>query len=188
MARKKSPSKCFMCFALRGFRWFGRRGCLACLMAGLALCGCRAHPISLAITLVGDVVDDQDLKEREPLLIGKDPSAADAMFGRRHDTLVEVSTRWQWLIYPELHERVAESFYVVEVGAEGRITGLFKCKRNIDGLEDVEKTRVLGGHVYGKSAAEAQAAGGLADPIELQIHGPGVDGAKRRRAWLCAPR
>lgn len=137
---------------------------LAVLTTGL-VSGCRAHPLSLAITLVGDAVDDHDLRQRTPQLLGRDPGAADAMFGPRHDTLVDVSTGWKWLIYPQPGERLAESFYVAEVSAEGKVAGLFKCKRNIDGLEDVQRTRALAEQVYGKTPAEAQAAGRLSEPL-----------------------
>jgi hypothetical protein len=142
-------------------------------LAAMALClwfamlGCRAHPISLAITLVGDAVDDRDNQQRKPKLVGRPMSAADEMFGRRHDTLVDVNIGLKWLIYPEPGESFAESFYVAEASREGTITGLFKCKRNIDGLEDVEKTKLLGGKVYGKPPSEAQAAGRLGDPLQI---------------------
>ena len=129
------------------------------------VCGCRAHPLSLAISVVGDVVDDRDIQQRKPSLLGKPSSAADAMFGKRHDTLVEVNTGSKWLIYPELGERLAESFYVAETTKDGTINGLFKCKRDIDGLEDVEKTRFVGERVYGKTPSEAQAAADLHDPV-----------------------
>jgi hypothetical protein len=145
-----------------------RRWAAAFLLLSLAVAGgfaCRAHPISLAITLVGDVVDDADIEKRKPLLVGKPSSAADQMFGRRHDTLVEVNTGCKWIIYPEPGERLAESFYVAEASAQDVITGLFKCKANIDGLEDVEKTRALAPRVYGRTPAEAQAAADLKDPL-----------------------
>ena len=117
--------------------------------------GCRAHPVSLAITLIGDVVDDQDIHERKPLLVGKRLHAADRMFGERHDTLTQIDGDLQWVIYPEPGEKFAESFFVVEAH-RGRITGLFKCKRNLDGLEDVQKTRTLEKGLFGKTPEQCE--------------------------------
>ena len=125
--------------------------------AAVAIAGCRAHPVSLAITLIGDVVDDRDVKEREDALIGHPPSAADTMFGKRHDTLIDVAGNHQWIIYPEPGESLAESFYVV-VTRDDIITELFKCKRNIDGLEDLEHTREIENEAFGKSPEQCEAA------------------------------
>lgn len=138
---------------------------LAAVTAGAF--ACRAHPASLAITLVGDAVDDKDIKKRKVHLLGKPGAAADAMFGRRHDTLTELGTNRQWLIYAEPGETMAESFYVAEMDADGIIVGIFKCKRNIDGLEDVYKTKKLRGRLMGKTPEECEAEVGMANPIHV---------------------
>jgi len=136
------------------------------LMVAVAMAsGCRLHPISLAVSLIGEAVDDRDVQERKPLLLGKHAEAADEMFGDRHDTLVDDATGDKWLIYPNPGERFSESFYVVETSATGRITGLFKCKRNTDGLEDVQKTKSLARIVYGKTPAECESAARLGEPV-----------------------
>lgn len=127
--------------------------------------GCRAHPLSLAISLIGEAVDDRDVQERKPQLLGEGPEAADEMFGQRHDTLVDDAGGGKWLIYREPGESFSESFYVVETSPEGRITGLFKCKRNADGLEDVRETRKLAEVVYGKTPVECEVDAGLGPPV-----------------------
>ncbi|MCP4589177.1 MAG: hypothetical protein GY842_00395 [bacterium] len=131
------------------------------LLAG----GCRLHPVSLAMTLIGDAVDDRDVEERKPLLMGKKAEAANEMFGERHDALVDDASGTKWLIYREPGESFSESFYVVETSPAGIITGLFKCKRNIDGLEDVRRRDELAELVYGKTPGECEADAGLDPPI-----------------------
>ncbi|MFH0982126.1 MAG: hypothetical protein V2A79_11360 [Planctomycetota bacterium] len=133
--------------------------------AAALVAGCRLHPISLAISLVGEAVDDHDVQQRKPLLLGKGAAAGDEMFGQRHDTLVDDAAGTQWLIYREPGESFSESFYVVETGPDGHITGLFKCKRNADGLEDVEKTKYLAALVYGKTLRECEAEAKLGEPV-----------------------
>ena len=127
--------------------------------------GCRLHPVSLAISLIGEAVDDRDVRQREPLLLRKGPKAADEMFGERHDTLVDDATGGRWLIYREPGETFSESFYVVETAPTGTITGLFKCKRNVEGLEDVRRTRRLADVVYGRTPAECEADADLGEPV-----------------------
>ena len=140
--------------------------------------GCRLHPISLAVSLIGEAVDDRDVQQRKPLLLGKDAAAADEMFGARHDTLVDDATNDKWLIYGERGERFSESFYVVETSAENRITGLLKCKWNTDGLEDVRKTKHLERIVYGKTPAECEADADLGEPA-LTMHSESSGAAAR---------
>ena len=137
-------------------------GMMPALMLGL---GCRAHPISLTMTLVGDVVDQIDVEELEPLLIGENSATADDTFGPRHDTLLDQRGDGKWLVYADHGEKLVESFYVVELCAEDRITNLFKCKRNIDGLEDLQKVRDLERHTIGAKRAECEEALDAGEPI-----------------------
>lgn len=129
------------------------------------VCGCRAHPISLAITLAGDVVDWEDVSAREPLLVGQPSQAADEMFGPRHDTLFDLRSGGRWQVYAQPGETLAESYYVVEVAGDDSIVNLMKVKRNIDGLEDLEKIRETDRKVVGADRAACEAAVGLSDPV-----------------------
>lgn len=149
----------------------GRLARAACgmviLAIGIAAAGCRAHPASLAITVIGDVVDDRDVKARQTALLGRPVSAADEMFGKRHDTLIDINNDYRWVIYPEPGEQFAESFYVVEASPDQRVIGLFKCKRNIDGLEDIYKTRELEQKLLGLSPVDCEAAANLSPPVQV---------------------
>lgn len=127
--------------------------------------GCRAHPISLALTLAGDVIDGQEIDTMEPALLGEPAAAADEIFGLRHDTLIDRQTGGRWLVYAEAREDMAESFYVVETAPDETITNLFKCKRNIDGLEDLYKIRELEHKTIGATREECEQLGSLGEPI-----------------------
>lgn len=152
---------------------------IALLMtACLCACGCRLHPISLAVSLVGEAVDDRDVRKRKPLLLNKNSQAADQMFGTRHDTLVDDATGVKWLIYRQPGERFSESFYVVETTPNEHITGLFKCKRNTDGLEDVRKTKIFADSVYGKTPAECENDAPLGELV-LAMHSESNGAAAR---------
>ena len=130
----------------------------------LVAAGCRAHPISLAITLAGDVLDREDVSAREPLLVSQPSSAADGMFGPRHDTLFDVNSKGKWLLYAEPGETLAESYYVVEVDGNDTIVNLFKVKRNIDGLEDMYKIDEMTPRIVGADRKECEDAVGLDAP------------------------
>ncbi len=127
--------------------------------------GCRAHPVSLALTLAGDVVDRQELAEREPLLVGEPASAADVMFGPRHDTLIDRGCGRKWLVYAEPGEKWAESYYVAQTDAGDRIGNLFKVKRNIDGLEDLYTIREMSRKIVGADRPECERVAGLHEPL-----------------------
>ncbi|MCK4659807.1 MAG: hypothetical protein KAV82_09835 [Phycisphaerae bacterium] len=135
------------------------------VLTAVLLAGCRLHPISFAVSLVGEAVDDRDVRQRKPLLLGKESHAADEMFGERHDTLIDDTTGDRWLIYRHPDESFSESFYVVETSPTGIITGLFKCKRNTEGLQDVRKTRKLADVAYGKTPTECEADAELSLPL-----------------------
>lgn len=120
------------------------------------LASCRAHPVALAISLAGDVVDREDISAREPLLVGQPSWEADEMFGPRHDTLYDYRSTGRWQVYAERGEAMAEAFYVVEVSPDDTIANLFKLKRNIDGLEDLRKIKKLNRRLVGADRAECE--------------------------------
>jgi hypothetical protein len=87
------------------------------------------------------------------------------MFGQRHDTLIARGSGGRWLVYPEPGEKLAESYWVVEVDPTGVIVNLLKVKRNIDGLEDVEKIHELNKKIVGADRAECERVSGLSSPL-----------------------
>ncbi len=134
---------------------------LMILVASVFAAGCRAHPASLAVALVGDAVDDADVKKRFGDLEGKTPEAADEMFGERIATLIDTSREnRKALIYPvkaDLHDK---SRFVVEV-VGNRIVSLSKKTHDKDGVEDVIKKADLKKKLIGKDAAACSEEGKL---------------------------
>jgi hypothetical protein len=127
--------------------------------------GCRVHPVSLAMTLAGDVIDAAELQELEPKMIGEPAAAANDVFGERNDTLVDLEDGGAWLVFEERNQHFAETYYVVEASAEGIITNLFKAKRNIDGLEDLQKIKQLTALTVGADRAECERACNFDEPL-----------------------
>jgi len=131
----------------------------------LAATGCRAHPVSLATMLIGDAVNDADVKDRRDLLVGKPAAAADTMFGTRTETLVDVARQGVSLIfYPVEGDLLKTSRYLVEVEA-GVIVVFTKTKQNIDGVEDLVHNANLEKKLIGKGPAECSRDGELGPPL-----------------------
>jgi len=131
----------------------------------LAAAGCRAHPLSLATMLVGDAVNDADVKDRRDLLVGKPETAADSMFGSRRETLVDVDRPGVSLIfYAAEGDLFKSSRYIVEVEA-GVIVVFAKTKQNIDGIEDLIHNASLKKKLVGKSPAECSREADLGTPL-----------------------
>jgi hypothetical protein len=154
--------------SVRRALWRGAAGAAMVVAAGLlalASTGCRAHPVSLATMLVGDAINDADVKDRRDTLMGKPEKAADDMFGPREETLVDVDRAGVSMIfYPVKNDIFRSSRYVVEV-ENGLIVVFTKTKQNIDGVEDLIHDATLEKKLVGKTPAECSAAGDLGPPL-----------------------
>ena len=139
---------------------------MPCLLLPIlsVLGGCNAQPDSMAMMVVDEPVSDADVEGRRSELLGRGPEAADAMFGSRVETLVDIRRSGrQLLIYPDQGDRRGASRYVVEVSG-GRIRSLTKAKRNIDGVEDTIKKAGLERKLIGESPAKCEFEAGLGSP------------------------
>jgi hypothetical protein len=131
----------------------------------LAAAGCRAHPGSLATMLIGDAINDADVKDRRDLLMGKPEKAADSMFGQRLETLVDADRQGVSMIfYPVQGDILHSSRYIVEV-ENGVIVVFAKTKQNIDGVEDLIHNANLEKKLIGKASAACSQAGDLGPPL-----------------------
>jgi len=131
----------------------------------LASVGCRAHPVSLITMLVGDAVNDADVKDRRDRLMGEPETAADSMFGSRLETLVDVEREGVSLIfYPVRGDLLKSSRYIVEV-ENGVIVVFAKTKQNIDGVEDMIHNASLEKKLIGKTPAECSQEDDLGAPL-----------------------
>ncbi|MGB2754418.1 MAG: hypothetical protein WBD75_10075 [Phycisphaerae bacterium] len=164
--RRRSPKGVFP--SADRFFWRVPAGTVIfCVVAFLALAaaGCRAHPVSLVTMVVGDAVNDADVKDRRDLLMGEPETAADSMFGTRQETLVDIDRPGVSLIfYPVQGDLLKSSRYIVEV-ENGAIVVFAKTKQNIDGVEDMIHDARLEKKLIGKSPAECSQEDDLGTPL-----------------------
>lgn len=164
--RHRSPEGAFP--SADRFSWRAGAGTVIfCVVAFLVLAsaGCRAHPISLVTMLVGDAVNDADVKDRRDLLMGKPETEADSMFGARQETLVDVDRQGVSMIFYPVHgDLLKSSRYIVEV-ENGAIVVFTKTKQNIDGVEDLIHNASLEKKLIGKSPAACSEEGKLGVPL-----------------------
>ncbi len=143
---------------------FGIASLSAVLMLAATGAGCRALPASYAIMVVGDVVSDIDIKNRQEDLVGKSATAADGMFGQRLATLVDPRRDRRLIVYPVKGDLLGQKRFVVEL-VEDRIVALSKTTQNIDGAEDVIKAAALRDKLIKRTPSECQRAGDLGRPV-----------------------
>ena len=140
---------------------------IASLSAGLMLAatgtGCRALPSSYALMVVGDVVSDVDVKDRQEDLVGKTATAADDMFGQRLATLVDPRRDRRLIVYPVKGDLLGQQRFVVEL-VEDRIVALSKAAENIDGAEDMIKAAALRDKLLERTPSECRSAGDFGRP------------------------
>ena len=126
--------------------------------------GCRAHPGSLAMMVVGDAVHNADVGRRQEELAGQGTAAADEMFGSRVETLIDTrKANRELLVYPVKGDLLGASRFVAEV-SDGKITALTRTKQNIDGVEDAIKTAGLRKKLSGKKPGACREEGGECRP------------------------
>lgn len=135
-----------------------------CLAAVLST-GCRLHPVSLATMAIGDVINDADVKKRQEQLFDKPVSAADEMFGERHETLVYTEDpRRELITYLVKGDPLDTQNWVVEA-RHGKLVALSRVKRNIDGIEDAIKAAAIKPKVMGKSPEECRRDAEFNEPV-----------------------
>ncbi len=117
----------------------------------------------MGVKLVGQVVDDEDVKKKAEQLIGQPPSAADEMIGERIDTLRDVNSNRQWIIYPVKYDALNRNRYVVEVEND-RITAVTKAKKYASKL-DLPRALIYKAKTEGKSPEAVEEALELGKPL-----------------------
>ena len=134
------------------------------LAVGVLLGGCRAHPISLGTMIVGDMVNDADVKKRAEILMNQPVAAADEMFGARLETLQDTTAERKLVLYPVKMDLLKSERYAVEV-VNNTITAVSRMKLNIDGSENVLRQMQLEDKVMGKDPAECEKAAQFKSPV-----------------------
>lgn len=132
------------------------------LMAGAvwsAGAGCSASPMGFATSIVGDVVNDQDVAEKAKAYIGEPVSVADEKLGGVIDTYRDINSPRQWRVYPVAIDPLGMSRYVIEV-MNGRIVAVTKSKKFGDPAIGIAQQTIAFEKVRGQSPSEcAQSLG-----------------------------
>jgi hypothetical protein len=131
----------------------------------LAVTGC--NPVTtmakIGVRLVGDVIEDEDVKQRGEALVGRPVSAADEMFGPPVDVFNDVHGGRCWRTYPVKFDVLGRQRYVVEARG-GRIVSVSKADKNTRKL-DVPRALILKEKVRGDSPQECEAHLELGRPL-----------------------
>jgi hypothetical protein len=131
----------------------------------LAAAGC--NPVTtmakIGVRLVGDVIEDEDVKQRGRALVGRPVAAADQMFGPTVDVFRDMHGERCWRTYPVKLDILGRQRYVVEVRA-GRVVSVSKAEKNSRKL-DIPRALILKERIKGKSPRECEAGLGLGRPL-----------------------
>ena len=145
------------------------RSAFICLMTCIVLAtlsglagGCTTA-VSVGVKLVGQVVDDEDVKKKAEQLIGQPPSVADEVIGERIDTLRDVNGSRQWIIYPVKYDVLNKNRYIAEV-ENGKITAVTKAEKYASKL-DLPRALIYKAKTEGKSPEAVEEALELGKPL-----------------------
>jgi hypothetical protein len=144
--------------AMRGpdGRPFGRIAwAVPLLLAAAAGCNPITTGAKYGVRLVGDVIDDADVKQRGEALVGRPVSAADEMGGKPIDVFKDVQSDRRWRTYPVKLDVLGQQRYVVEVLA-GKVVSVSKAEKSGRKV-DIPRTFILKEKVKGKSPRECEA-------------------------------
>lgn len=130
---------------------------LAALLLLASAVGC--NPITtgakLGVRLVGEVIEDEDVKQRGQELVGRPVSAADETFGTPIDEFQEVRSDRRWRAYPVKLDVLGHQRYVTEVRG-GKIVSVSKADRSGRKI-DIPRALILKEKLEGKSPRECEA-------------------------------
>lgn len=137
---------------------------LGFLVAPMVLSGGCTTAASVGVKLVGAAVDHVDVEKRQKELLGREPAAADEMFGEPVDTFRDVNGKREWVVYPVKPDPLDRLRYVVEV-ADGKVVSLTKAKKYADPKIDIPRALIYKHKCGGKSPAACEEALDLGKPL-----------------------
>ncbi len=132
----------------------------------IAVAGC-SNPYKTAakmgVRLVGQTVEDEDVKKKGQELVGRPVSAADQAFGQTTDVYKEVQGNRSWRAYPVKLDLLGKQRYVVAV-VDGKIAVISKAEES-ERKTDIPRAIMLKEKVKGKSPRDCEANLGLGRPL-----------------------
>jgi hypothetical protein len=136
------------------------------LVALAAGCNPAKTGAKLGVHLIGEVIEDGDVKQRGEALVGRPVSAADEIFGQTIDVFKDVRSERRWRTYPaklDPLDPLGQQRYVVEVLANKVVT-VSKCGKSSRKV-DIPQAFILKEKVKGKSPQECEARLELGRPL-----------------------
>jgi hypothetical protein len=126
------------------------------LLALTASCNPVKTGAKLGARLVGDVIEDGDVKQRGEALVGRPVSAADEALGKPIDVFKDVQGDRRWRTYPVKLDVLGHQRYVVEILAD-KIVSVSKAEKSGRKV-DIPRALILKEKVKGKAPRECEAA------------------------------
>ena len=147
-----------------GGRPFGRIvWAVPLLLASAAGCNPISTGAKLGVRLVGDVIEDADVKQRGEALVGRPVAAADEMFGKTIDVFKDIHSDRRWRTYPVKLDVLGHQRYVVEV-LSNQVVSVSKSEKSSRKV-DIPRALILEAKVKGKSPQECEAKLELGKPL-----------------------
>ena len=140
-------------------RRYGRGALLVSLLiiaTGAGGCNPIATGAKYGVRLVGDVIEDADVKQRGEELMGQPVAVADQKFGAAIDEFKDVHSSRRWRTYPVKLDVLGHQRYVVET-LNSRIVSVSKANRSKREV-DIPRVLILKEKVKGKSPRECRSA------------------------------
>ncbi len=135
---------------------YGRAACaLSILVVFAAGCNPVKTGVKLGVRLVGEVVEDVDVKQRGDSLVGRPVSAADEAFGQPLDVFKDVRGERRWRTYPVKLDVLGRQHYVVEA-LNDKIASVSKAEKSSRKV-DIPRGLILKEMVKGKGPQECEA-------------------------------
>jgi len=128
---------------------------LSILLAFAAGCNPVKTGAKLGVRLVGEVIEDIDVKQRGESLVGRPVSAADEAFGKPVDVFKDVRGERRWRTYPVKLDLLGRQRYVIE-SLNDRIASVSKAEKSGRKV-DIPRGLILKEMVKGKSSQECEA-------------------------------
>jgi hypothetical protein len=138
-------------------------GALALLLVAVTGCNPYSTAAKIGVRLVGDVIEDEDVKQRDQALIGRPTSAADETFGQPIDVFREVQGQRCWRTYPVKLDVLGKQRYVVAVSGD-KIRNVSKAEKS-DRKIDIPRALILKEKCKNKSPRECEAELGMGRPL-----------------------
>ena len=133
------------------------------LLAFSAGCNPITTGAKYGVRLVGDVIEDGDVKQRGETLVGRPVSVADEMFGQTIDVFKDVHSDRRWRTYPVKLDVLGHQRYVVEV-LSNKVVSVSKSEKSSRKV-DIPRALILEAKVKGKSPQECEAKLELGKPL-----------------------